>query len=525
MKPRTTAMVSALLIALFFLTPGSAWAEPAKPEGTFITAMEFDAGSLDPNLATAWASKGITYNIFQALTGQSRLSYETIGNVAKSWDMENQTTWKFKLRQGVKFQNGQPLTSKDVAFSFNRLMGRIDRRYAGFAKKMYSRLIDRIETPDDYTVVFYTKYPEPVFTYMLGGILIVPQAYVEEIGDKEFAKKPIGCGPYRFKDRKRGESITLGANETFWNTDSNPEQIGPSRVEAVVFRIIPQMQTRIAALKANEIHACVGITVDQSRALEKESDIRLYYNDVNRPQSIKFNWLDEKDPSTGEPNPLRDVRVRRALNYALDLDTIIKSYLTGKEHRTTLIGRGSFGYNPDVPFYTYNPEKAKALLKEAGYENGFSMPFFSSTDIRPEMQAIFQYWRDVGINVQIKQTTQALVIGQVLQKKLYGFVRWNHGRGAETAKGFFDTMLLYEGQYAQHPKDERIETLVQQWLQEFDLEKRARLTHEIITILWEDAWYVPLWEPVVIAALRNEWDYEHTDAMGSFVLPYISRKK
>lgn len=238
-----------------------------------------------------------------------------------------------------------------------------------------------------------------------------------------------------------------------------------------------------------------------------------------------FNWIAKKDPKTGEPNPLCDVRVRKALNYALDLDAVITNYLTGREYRTTLVGRGSIGYNPSVPFYEYNPEKAGQLLKEAGYPHGFTLTYHLPKDVRPSSQAIAQYWRDIGVDVRFKRTTTPVVMRAVLRKKFYGIVHWNSGRGTETVKGFFDTMLRPEGMYALQGPDERVVALVKKQGKEFDLKKREKLINEIIQILWKDAWYVPLWEAVSITALRKEWHYESMPAITGIFLPYISKKK
>jgi len=525
MRPRIGWVLLLLLAISLGLANQRAWAAIPKPQGVFIMPMEFDISTLDPSKALAWTSRNVWANIFMALAGPSGLDWKTIPFLAESWQNVNQNTWKFTLRQGIRFQDGSPMTSADMKFSFDRVMGRLNPRFPGFSKKMYSDLIDTMETPDERTIVFTTKYAEPLFPFVISAIFMVPKAYIEKVGDDGFAENPVGQGPYKFKEWKRGESVTLEAYEDYFNTKPKKGELGYSKIKTVIFRVIPEMQTRMAALEAGELNAMLGVSYDSVKDLEKDPKIQLYYMPINSPQLIMFNWRADKDPATGKPNPFLDVRVRQALNLALDLDAIIKHYLTGREYRTTLVGKGSSGYNPKVPFYRYNPEKAKSLLKEAGYPDGFEVPFHVPTDVRPETQAIAQYWRDAGIRVQLKHTTQALVMNEVFRKELYGLVHWNIGRGSETRKGFFDTMLLYDGQYALHAKDERIEKLVNQWIVEFDPAKQTALTTQIIDILWKDAWYVPLWEPVAITALRKEWKYEYLPAVPGLWLPNISPKK
>lgn len=502
-----------------------AWAAIPKPQGVFTMPMEFDISTLDPGKAIAWTSRNVWGNLFMGLTGPSGLDWKTIPFLAASWQNVNQNTWKFTIRPGIRFQDGSPMTSADVKFSFDRVLGRLNPRFPGYLKRMYSDLIDTIETPDERTIVFTTKYVDPLFPWVIGAIFMVPKAYIEKVGDDAFADNPIGQGPYKFREWKRGESVTLDAFEDYFNTQPKKGELGYSKIKTVVFRVIPEMQTRIAALRAGELNAMLGVGYDSAKDLAKDPKIQLYYTAVNSPQLIMFNWRAEKDPDTGKPNPFLDVRVRQALNMALDLDSIIKHYLTGREYRTTMVGKGASGYNPKVPFYRYDPEKAKRLIKEAGYPDGFEVPFHVPSDVRPETQAIAQYWRDAGIRVQLKHTTQAVVMNQVLRKELYGLVHWNLGRGSETRKGFFDTMLMYDGMYALHAKDERVDKLANEWIVEFDTAKRNALTNELIDIVWKEAWYVPLWEPVAITALRKEWNYEYLPAVPGLWLTNVSPKK
>jgi peptide/nickel transport system substrate-binding protein len=182
------------------------------------------------------------------------------------------------------------------------------------------------------------------------------------------------------------------------------------------------------------------------------------------------------------------------------------------------------GYTPDVPFYEYNPEKAKQLLAEAGYPHGFEFTFHTVTDMPPAYQTICQYFRDVGLKVNIKVTTTPVVMNAIIRKKLYGMVSWSAGRGRETAKQFFDSTMRYNGIWAMHAKDERVEALVEKQGKDFDQERRAKTIQEVVKILWEDAWFVPLWEPVVIKAIRNEWEYEDWPAALSIYLTNLSRK-
>ena len=260
------------------------------------------------------------------------------------------------------------------------------------------------------------------------------------------------------------------------------------------------------------------------RNLEKNPDIRIIYTEQNTPVFVMMNWLNPKDEKTGQPHPFFDVRVRRALNHALDLDALLKNYGTGHERKTTLVGKGSIGYNPDVPFYEHNPEKAKLLLKEAGYPNGFKTKMAVLADRPPFVDAMTQYWREIGVEVDYNITTLPVVMTSMMRKNLEGMVIWVGGRGYDTTSGFYEVYIRGKGTYSLHPPDERVEALLDKQGVEFDEGKRAALIHQITRILWEDAWFIPLFEGVVVKALRNEWEYDHLPSTNSFYLTNLSKK-
>lgn len=506
-----------LLLCLFLV--GSAQAKEK-----FVLAISSDISTLDPNHATGWTSRGVWGYIYQPLIWTSGINREQLPCLAESWELVNPTTWKFRIRKGITFENGEPLTAADVKFSIDRILRRVNTRYLGFATALFSRFIDKVEAPDNKTLMITTKYPEPTFLHLLTAIFVVDKEYVEKSGDREMAKHPVGTGPFKFLDRKPSESITLVANKNYWNTNPHPGTFYPPKIDEVEMKIIPQLQTRMAALKAKEIDGDGSIELDMAKELEKDPNINVYYTVDNSPQMVMFNWRMEKDPNTGDPNPFCDVRVRKALNYAVDIPALIKNYLTGRERRATLIGSGAVGYDPDVPFYEYNPEKAKQLLAEAGYPDGFETNYYTLAHMPPVSQALVQYWRDIGLKINLKMTTLPVVQRAVINKKLDGMISWSCGRGGETAKQFFDSTIRYDGMWAMHARDERLETLVDKQGKEFDQNNRAAMIDEIVKTLWEEAWFVPLWEPVVIKAIRNEWNYEDWPAAVGIYLTNLSRK-
>lgn len=512
------------IITLIIITPimsGNA----SEADDTLAMVRAGEAQFLDPNVATS--DRSFDQYIFGSLVVRNLYDGHYTPHLAESWEVLNPTTWKFNLRHGVKFQNGQEVTAADVKFSFERSMGAYNPRFRGYRQGELKRQIASIETPDDYTVIIKTKYPDASFLGVPMLLQVVPKAYVEKLGDRGYAKNPVGFGPYQVKEIKVGEYISLDSFDDYWNVDPRPGEVCRSRVHHILLRTLPQQATMVAALKAGEADAMLGVQTDTSRELEKLSPITVYYAPAALHQFFILNFRAEKDPQTGEANPLRDVRVRQALNYALNLDDIIKNYLTGREWRTTLIGRTQIGYDPDAPTYPYDPEKAKKLLTEAGYAEGLSLPFHYVDATRgPYMDAIWEYWRKVGINIVPQPHSAAVRMQGVFSKKSYGLIDWLGGFGPDPGN-WFRVMVPYNGLQALHMPDPKAEELAKKQAIEFDVTKRAELIKELNEIFLKEAWFVPTFRGVSISALNTDnWAIDQSGMpLASLPWTFITKKK
>ncbi|MBW2092482.1 MAG: ABC transporter substrate-binding protein, partial [Deltaproteobacteria bacterium] len=479
----------------------------------------------DPNVSTS--DRSVNQHIFGSLVVRNLYDGQYSPHLAESWEILNPKTWKFNLRKGVKFHNGQEVTSADVKFSFERSMGLFNRKFKGYRKGALKRLIASIETPDDYTVIIKTKFADASFLGVPMLLQVVPKAYVEELGDQKYAKNPVGFGPLKVKEIKVGEYLSLERFEDYWNIRPKPGEVRRSRIKTIVLKTLPQQATMVAALKAGEADAMIGVQTDTSKELEKLSNITVYYAPGALHGFFIINFRAEKNPKTGEPNPLRDVRVRQALNYALNIDDIIKNYLTGHEWRTTLIGRTQIGYDPNAPIYPYDPEKARKLLAEAGYAKGVSIPFhYVETSRGPYLDALWEYWRAVGIKIVPQPHSAAVNLRGVYTKKSYGIISWGGGYGPDPGN-WFRVMVPYNGLQAMHLPHPKVEALAKKQSVEFDPKKRAELIKELNEILLKEAWFIPTIRGVSISALNTDnWMLDHAKMpLSSFPLTYIMKKK
>ncbi|MFZ2102650.1 MAG: ABC transporter substrate-binding protein [Oricola sp.] len=324
--------------------------------------------------------------------------------LAESWEMSNEgKTWTFHIRAGVPFSGGHgEVTAQDVKFSIERLIAEDSR--AGPASTM-RRIIDTIDTPDDRTVVVNLKAPDFLLDVGYFGeaqqLGIVSKAYIEEVGEDAATAAPVGTGPYMLKNSVDGSEIALTLRDDI--EPGSHWRVNPEFAE-VVFKAVPEEATRVAMLRAGEADIA-PIAFDSIPGL-KDAGIRIVSAEKTWSPVIRLGGVVQTDPKRYDPDlPWADVRVRQAMNYAIDKQTIIAELFQGE---------GSVA-NADTPVqawngiepYPYDPEKAKQLLAEAGYPDGFEMKLktFTTTpgaELPLMAEAASLYWADVGINATIE---------------------------------------------------------------------------------------------------------------------------
>ena len=347
-----------------------------------VYAQSAELRTLDPHQATDVYSRRVLANVFDRLIEKNEKMELTPG-LAKSWEYLDDTTVEFKLREGVLFQNGSELTSEDVKYTLEKA------RVAPMVVNLYGA-IEEIETVDKYTVVVKTEKPFGPLLHHLSHITasIMNKEYNE--ATKEYNIKPMGTGAYSVEKWLAGDRVILKANENYFR--------GVAPIKEVVVRNIPEENSRAIGLETGEVHLSQDIlsisrmTVIDDPALELQemSSLGISY--------LGFNV---------RRGPLQDVRVRQAIAYAINRDEIIDTILMGSvEKANGLFGPGVFGYSETAETIGYNPEKAKALLAEAGYENGgIDLKVTTSgSETNTQIMTIVQaQLKEIGINLTLEQ--------------------------------------------------------------------------------------------------------------------------
>lgn len=338
------AAVGAVASALLAACGGSGGddQQPSSAEGgTLTVAQSADIVTMDPAMHRTRITQTVVRNVFEALVNQDD-ALNPVPELATEWTQVDATTWRFTLREGVRFHNGEPFTAEAVKFSIERVL---DPDQASPRASMLS-MIDEVIVEDDYTVVITTEQPAPTLLASLSVNEIVPPAYVQEVGDEEFAKNPVGTGPFTFVEWVPNERVVLAANDDYWG--------GRPKIDQLVFKPIPEVSTRIAALRSGDVQIAAEIPADLAASLD--GDVRAVPVSGTRIFFLAMNVT---------MAPFDDLAVRVAVNQAIDRQLLVDSIYQG---RARVLNQPAFpemvGYHEGFTGYDYDPEAASAVLSD-----------------------------------------------------------------------------------------------------------------------------------------------------------------
>ncbi|MFZ5631673.1 MAG: ABC transporter substrate-binding protein [Bacillota bacterium] len=313
--------------------------------------------SLDPANHREREAETVIRNMFDGLVTRTP-DGKVVPEIAESWKQPGPNVYEFTIRPGIKFHNGDPLRVEDVVFTFERVLSP-----TGISGKQSPRTgllgpLQKIEKVDGRTVRMTLDKPSPQFLQLLVHTQIVPEKYIKAVGDQGFSEKPVGCGPFKFVEGKLDSQIVLEQFSGYYGGSPDLPPARPAQLKKVVFRMLPEPSTRVAALKAGEIQIAEDIPVDAIKDLKNDPNIKIVTTQGTRVYMIELNNQIITDP-----------KVRQALNHAVNWDEILSAIYSGHAHRlATAFLPSGFGYDDSLKPYGYDPDKAKQLLKEAGYK-------------------------------------------------------------------------------------------------------------------------------------------------------------
>ncbi|MBI2304585.1 MAG: hypothetical protein HYU86_07565 [Chloroflexi bacterium] len=482
--------------------PGAPAATPTRPPAAtptpvaktldkLVVAYNRDIVSADPHVQTGNINQ-LNYAdmVFDTLVTLSREEdgLKLAPSLASSWKVmeDDPKTWEFKLRQGVKFHNGEDFDADTVVFNIERnLKPELKLYMAQYIAGVTTKAVDK------YTVRMTWPEPYPLATAHLSRFPIAPRKYVQEKGDKIMSEQPVGTGPYKFVKWVKDSHVEVEWAGSHWQVKTPP-------AKTLIQSVIPEIAPRIASLQTGAADVIWDVPPDLLTEVTKDPNVAIYAATSCSVPNFGISQLKE--------GPLRDKRVRLALNLAIDRQAIVKNMFGGyyKVIPETVLPI-SFGYNPNLKPYPFDPKRAKDLLAEAGYPDGFEtvidMGEVGYARYKEYTQAIAEYWRQIGVKATVKPQKGSwsdFARDERQAKKgpegimIQGFS--NCILDADGTMGYFVTWdpKIGAGSYT-YIDDPKLDKMVADSRTTMDTEKRKKILQDVQAYVQEQSYDIPLW--------------------------------
>lgn len=465
----------------------------AMEDGVLSIAQGFDPVSLWPNYSTTQEQINVGSLIVEPLFWVPPDSDEAQPILAEGYELVDDKTVRISLRKNIKFTNGEPFNADAVVHSFDIFTDIKTTPAYG----RYSVVIDRAEKVDDYTVMLHLKQRYPALNLVLSQVFIVPPGYWQEVGGPDgFGSKPIGTGPFQLADWVRDSELVMEANPDYWGE-------APEGIERIVLRPIPDDMVRASALMAGEFDIATNVPIAASAQISGQSSLEVMSIPSYRIFTVSLSNL------PGQESPLHDVRVRQAINYAVDKEGIIKGLFQGQARSLNgqLLRKEQVGFNPEIGDYPYDPEKAKALLAEAGYPDGFDITFKFPTgryaQDREVAEAVAGMLGAVGVRTQMVSLEPGEFLRQLSGRELQpmGYVGLAPADDPDLQLSQYRSDWRYS--YVNNPE---LDALIDAGGSELDRAKRDEIYRKTMRIIHDQAHVLFLYQGVDLYGVSERVD-------------------
>jgi len=502
---RLSVLFLILALGLGLVVPGLA----VSAEQVLVIGSSSEPRSMDPYFHNETPTNALNRNTHDCLTAFDT-ELKVLPGLAEKWENPDNLTWVFHLRKGVKFHNGDPFTAEDVKFSIERCK---TWEKSGFKSGVAA--VDKVEVVDPLTAKFTTKEPFGILPRKLAQVMIMSKKFAEQNGADYLATHENGTGPYVLKEWVKGDHLTLAANENYW--------AGPPAIKTVTLRPLTNDATRTAAILSGEVHIVDDLPVRDVDRIKANKDVRL----VSRPGlRLIYLQMDQDRPDspkiespTGK-NPLMDTKVRQALFLGIDEDAIVKHVMNGFAFSASQFYPSAvFGFDETIKRPAFDPAKAKALLAEAGYPNGFTVTLDSPNDryVNDEKisQAVAASLAKIGLTVKVNAVPKATFFPLTDRRESSFFLLgWSCGDG--DASAFLDSIAhtfdkekgfgrYNRGRYSNPKADKLIEAASATVNQD---ERLKAMVEAQKIIFLEDFAFIPLHFQVDLYAASNKVKFE-----------------
>ncbi|WP_047458106.1 ABC transporter substrate-binding protein [Rhizobium rhizogenes] len=470
------AVIAAALFLPLLLAPT---ANAGKANDTISIAFSKELEHIDPYFNTAREGVLLGNAVWDGLLYRDPKTGQYVGNLATSWSWVDSTTLELTLRQGVKFHNGEPFDADDVVYTLNYM---IDPKN-GAKNTVATSWIKQAVKIDQFKVRIITNGPFPAaLEYLAGPVIIQPNEYYAAVGPAGVATKPIGTGPYKVVSVEPGKHYVLKRNDDYFAA-AKPK----AKVETIDIRTIPDINTQMAELFNGTIDLVWQVPSDQADKMAGRGNFQV----LNAPtMRVGYLSLDAAGRS-GAKNPMTDVRVRQAVYHAINRDGIVKALMKGTtEVINSACSPSQFGCATDVASYSYDPDKAKALLAEAGYPDGFEIDFYAYRD-RPLAEAMIGMLAEVGIKANLKYLQYAALREKRIKEGVpMSFLTWGSNSIAD-ASAITSEFFTMGGE--DDARDKSLSDLLEKADSSVDPAERKTLYKQALSTIADKAYWVPLW--------------------------------
>jgi peptide/nickel transport system substrate-binding protein len=470
----------------------------AQGKDTLTVALPSHAPTLDPHMHFERVGILVNINMFDSLLHRTpKLEFEP--SLALSWKALNDTTWEFKLRQGVKFHDGSTMTAEDVKYSFDRVLepGKEKKKSPQYGNV---RAIKEVKIVNADTIHLVTDKPFPLLLERVVFFPIVPKKHLEKVGEEAFGSTAaVGTGPWKLVEWKRDQHIRLEAFDQHWR--------GKPAFKYVVFRAIPEVATSVAELKTGGVDIIRNVNADLLSDIKNHPQTGISTTPILR---VHYISLDMRSA------PFDKKAARQAANYAIDKQAIVQKMMAGLGRQVaTVVQPAAFGHDPSVQPYSYDPKKAKELLAQAGYPNGVDITLHSSfVDYRPVFEALGQMLTEVGFRATVKMWDPGPAWNKFFQAE---------GKATNGQYGSWGNYSVFDADAVLHPlyhtepggwigkhyaRVEGLDKLIDEARSSVDQPKRKQIYARIQSMIREEAPSVFLWTQNDTLGISKKVAYE-----------------
>lgn len=493
MKRSTIGCLLAVLLLVAGCGNSSRGAQSSRTGGTVTIALPASLESYDPAMYRSRPTEAVLSNVFDELVVRLP-DGKIVPDLATGWKQVDATRWTFSIRKGVRFQNGDPLTADDVAFTLDRVSqpGQVGGQTSLRQSLLPAMKPAAVQDPSTVAVTLGAPSPPDILLAGLAHIQVVPKRLLLSEGAATFASRPVGTGPFEFVSGQLDDQTVLKRFAGYWGGPAGLGAPGPARLDTVVFKVAPELSSALSGLQAGSVQIAQGVTPDQVGALQANPAIRIEsYQDTN---TVWFAMNVTRSPFDNE-------QVRQAMNYAINIDSIIKNIYQRQAARMTgPVPPFSAYFDTALKPYPYDPAKARQLLAAAGYPNGFPLVLDTIATYQDAAQAAAQDLQQVGVKATVRLwDVTALRAAALAGQRQMSLMSWGN-----SFRHPFDLInptlgTKQRGNFADY-SNQQVDALLAEAAQTTDTAVARRDYTKVQEIVYQQAPWVFGWAPKAIEA-------------------------